>query len=163
MNLDVLNTSDIKSRGAPRLVLAKDLMKTVFLDSGDRVDPINGILWKYVPFAANATQVALGTQPAGTCIIDAKAFIITTFDAATTNGLSIGTAGTPTLVRAATSVGAGGTPVTGYINFLTGTGSSYTATARDLVVAYTQSGTAATQGNALVVVTYQFFPATNSG
>lgn len=160
MNIDKVLTSELASRGVPRLVMTTDKMKTVYLDNGERVDPLNGILWKWVPFAANNTQVALGTLPAECAVLSMKMFVTEAFNAATTNYLAIGIAADPDLFGNETGNGSGSI-ATGWYDFTTGE-AGYTTTARDLVVTYTQSGTAATTGNALVVLRYQRFPQSNT-
>jgi hypothetical protein len=101
-----------------------------------------------------ATGVEIGTIPAGSFVFPCHVQITTAFNAATTNVLVVGTAADDDgfATTAATLPGATGVKIN-----LTGaqTGDVLTADT-PVVVKYTQTGTAATAGVAVVVV--PFYP-----
>src|SRR5918993_3457688 len=99
-----------------------------------------------------ATGVEIGTIPAGSFVAGTHVHIVTAFNAATTNVLTVGTAADDD--GFATSAGTvAGTP--GVKLNLTGAQSGDTLTADTPVVfKYTQTGTAATTGVAQAVVTF---------
>lgn len=101
-----------------------------------------------------ATGVYVGTFPAGAMITSVTAYVGTAFNAGTTNVLTLGTLATGTeLANNAATVP--GTP--GYKS-ITPNASPYTPTTltvdTDFYAFYTQTGTAATAGQATFVVHY---------
>ena len=97
------------------------------------------------------TGVIFGTFPANAQVTDAICRVITAFNAATTNVLTVGTnASTYNNILAAADItegtpGSYRAPVAGLIGMTVDT---------DLYVMYTQTGTAATTGQADIVVSY---------
>lgn len=105
--------------------------------------------------AGIATGIQFGTLPQGSSIVDVQVEIVTAFNAVTTNVLTIGT----TLASANEIVAAADINelATGVTKVVRGLGQSLTATAdTGLWAKYTQTGTAATTGQA--IVTIQFIP-----
>lgn len=98
-----------------------------------------------------ATGLVMGRLPANAQIIDAVARVKTAFNAATTNVLTVGTnASTYDNVMAAGDI-TEGTPG----NYRTAVAGLIDVTAdTDLLVRYTQSGTPATTGQAIITVAY---------
>lgn len=98
-----------------------------------------------------ATGVVMGRLPAGAQIISAHARVKTAFNAATTNVLTVGTVGASfDNVLGAGDVteatpGTYAAPVAGLIDVAADT---------DLVARYTQTGTPATTGQAIITVAY---------
>lgn len=104
--------------------------------------------------AGIATGVSKQTLPAGALILGTAVYIGTTFNAQTTNVLTVGTNGTTANnVVASGDVDETTSAITQNIK---PTSAALGALAADvpLYVKYTQTGTAATQGSAIVVVTY---------
>lgn len=106
----------------------------------------------------SATGVQFGTLPAGSVVLRTTAVVTTVFNAATTNVLVVGVPGDDdALMTAAVSVaGTLGTKVT---NSPAATLTTPTAGDVGVFARYTQSGTAATTGRAVVYVEY--YPATD--
>lgn len=101
-----------------------------------------------------ATGVEIGTIPAGSFVSSVSAHIITAFNAATTNVLVVGTAADDDGFALSAGVIAG---TTGVKNGLVGAQSGDTLTAdTPVVVKFTQTGTAATAGEAQVLL--HFYP-----
>lgn len=101
-----------------------------------------------------ASAIQFGTLPAGSSIVDVQVEIVTVFNAVTTNVLTVGTTTTATEIVAAADVNELATGVT---KVTRGLGQSLTASAdTPLYAKYTQTGTAATTGQA--IVTIQFIP-----
>jgi len=99
-----------------------------------------------------ATGIEIGTIPAGSFVGSVTVHVATAFNAATTNVLVVGTAADDDgfAVAAGTLSGA-----TGLKTALFGAQSGDTLTAdTPVVVKYTQTGTAATAGDAQVLVTF---------
>lgn len=97
-----------------------------------------------------ATGIVIGAVPTGAQITDVGVRIVTAFNAATTNVLVVGTtAGGAEILTSAESVS--GTP--GFKRGVTGGAVTFAADTI-LYVAYTQTGTAATTGQAIVVISY---------
>lgn len=154
MNIDKVLTADLASRGAPRLVMTTDKMKTVYLDDGEgKILPLRKTLYAYVSYAADGTQTTLGTLPANSAVMSMRAFVRTAFNAGTTNTLAIGTAADPDMIGNETTAAA-----VGWYDLTTGI-SGYVTSDTALVVTYNQTGTAASTGSALVVLEYATFPA----
>lgn len=102
--------------------------------------------------AVIATGVNIGTLPAGAMLIGVGVRVNTAFNAATTNVLTCGTTATGGEVLASAVALAG---ATGYKTATSGTAFAASfATDQDLFVSFTQSGTAATAGQADIVVSY---------
>lgn len=98
-----------------------------------------------------ASGIVMGTVPAGALLLRAGGVIETAFNAATTNVLTIGRGTDPGYDDLATSsTFTEGTPGAYYSNCTLAPLSVDT----DIVVSYTQSGTAATTGKAHCVVEY---------
>lgn len=154
-NIDKVLTADLASRGTPRLVMTTDKMKTLYLDDGEgNVRPITRRMYKWVDFGANNSTTAIGTLPANAMVLSSQFVVTTQFDAGTTNTVQVGVSGTANAVAASTSIHsvAGGT-----VNLTTGT-ATYSTSARDLILTYGQTGTAATAGRGCVVITYEILP-----
>jgi len=104
--------------------------------------------------AGIAAGINIGTLPAGAVLLDAAARINTAFNAATTNVLQMGITPTGGEILASAVVLAG---ATGFKSAKTGTAfaaAATLATDTDVYVSYTQTGTAATAGQADLVVQY---------
>lgn len=101
-----------------------------------------------------ASAIQFGTVPAGSSIVDVQVEIVTAFNAATTNVLTVGTNTTATNIVNAGDVDEATIGVT---KVTRGLGQSLTAAADTALYAkYTQTGTAATAGQA--IITIQFIP-----
>ena len=103
---------------------------------------------------SNATGglVPIGALEAGTQPLSVSVYVETAFNAATTNTLDVGTAGTPAgfATAAATLVGA-----TGYKSALTGTLTGIPLASDQIVYAkFAQTGTAATTGKVVVHMSF---------
>lgn len=107
-----------------------------------------------------ASGVRVGTLPAGAYIIGTDVHVATVFNAATTNVLLVGTdASSPNNnVVAAGDVNEAATGLTANIA-PTGVALGPLSVDRDIFATYTQTGTAATTGQATIIVKY--CPATN--
>lgn len=100
-----------------------------------------------------AAGVKFGRLPAGASIMDVSVEIVTAFNAVTTNVLTFGT----TLASANEIVAAGDVNegATGVTKVTRGFGVALTAAAEvDLYAKYTQTGTAASAGQAIFVMTF---------
>lgn len=101
-----------------------------------------------------ATGIEIGTVPAGSFVEGVTVHIITAFNAATTNVLEVGTVADADGFATSAGTASGATGVK--LN-LTGAQSGDTLTAdTPVVVKFTQTGTAATAGVAVVLV--KFYP-----
>lgn len=99
-----------------------------------------------------SSAVQFGTFPSNAFIVDVKVEIITAFNAGTTNVLTFGTTTTATNIVNSGDVDETATGVTAVTR---GLGRSLTASGdTSLYAKYTQSGTAATAGKAVVVISY---------
>lgn len=99
-----------------------------------------------------AAGVFVGTLPAGAMVVGSAARVNTAFNAGTTNVLQMGTTATGGEILASGVTLAG---ATGYKSATTGTAFSATfATDTDIFVSYTQTGTAATAGQADLHVSF---------
>lgn len=170
-NLESMLTSDIVSRGAPRVVASTDKMQTLYLDDGESIRPLNGYLygWIGVPTGtATTSTVTLGVLPKNAAVVEAKAIVTTGFGAgsplappATTSTLKVGTdSGSSDQVAAATSLKTDAeTPamITGTVALTEGS-APFSATARTIKATYTRNGTQPTQGKALVLIRYVIAP-----
>ena len=101
-----------------------------------------------------AAGVFIGTLPAGAIITNSTVYVATAFNAGTTNVLTVGSAATLTeVVNNAASI-----PGTlGYKTSITPNASPYQgalAADTDLYVAYTQTGTVASAGQAVIVIAF---------
>lgn len=112
----------------------------------------------------NDTGIATGVTfdqalPAAAFVLSVMVEVVTAFNAATTNTLVVGTNSSSfnNLVASADLVGNAGTSLGTQISEATrGRGRSIAATAEKVVtVKYTQTGTAATTGQAVIVITYE--------
>lgn len=102
--------------------------------------------------AGIAAGVNIGTLPAGAVLVGAAVRVNTAFNAATTNVLTCGTTATGGEVLASAVALAG---ATGFKAATSGTAFAATFAAdQDLFVSFTQSGTAATAGQADIIVSY---------
>lgn len=105
---------------------------------------------------SNAAAVTIGTIPAGSQIVNVNIDTTTVFNAATTNTMTVGFGATPAAYVTATAVGPLGrasTATTGvYGNWNTTGAGDVTATA-----SFSQTGTAATTGAAVVTIVYKAF------
>lgn len=102
--------------------------------------------------AGIATGRQFGTLPANAYIVNVQVEIVTAFNAVTTNVLTFGTTTAATqLVSAADT----DETATGVTSVSRGLGRSLTASGDTALYAkYTQTGTAATAGKAIIVITY---------
>lgn len=99
-----------------------------------------------------AAGVVAGTFPAGAMVIGAHARVNVAFNAATTNVVTMGTTPTGGEILTSATIVAG---TLGYKSANTGTAfSAVFATDTDVYVSFTQSGTAATTGQADLIVVY---------
>jgi len=98
-----------------------------------------------------ADTVPVGIIPAGAFITDVKVKIVTAFNAATTNVLTVGSnASSNNNIVAAADVDE---TATGTTSVSTGWGLAFAADTT-IYARYTQSGTAATTGQATIVISY---------
>jgi len=135
-------------------------MTTGTLGTNARQDPrqVSNTLKKTVNF--NDTGIAAGVAfdnplPQGAFILGVWVEIVTAFNAVTTNVLTVGTINTPPYnnIVAAADVNEA---VTGVTTVPRALGRSLTAAGDVLPVAqYTQTGTAATTGQAIIVIEYE--------
>ena len=104
--------------------------------------------------AGIASGVAKQTLPAGAVVVGTDVLVTTTFNAQTTNVLTVGINGT----TASNMVASGDVDETtaGLTKSVSPTGTALVDLAADspVYVKYTQTGTAATQGRAIVIVKY---------
>lgn len=113
----------------------------------------------YLRFAVNwndqgiAAGVLKQWLPAGALLIGTDIYIGTAFNAATTNVLTVGLAGVADNIAAAADVTEGSAALTQNIK-PTGTAFGPLAADSQVSVTYTQTGTAATAGSAVVVIKY---------
>ncbi len=103
----------------------------------------------------NDTNIAAGNGkqwlPAGAVITDTTVYIGTAFNAGTTNALTVGVAGVANNIVASGSVAPGTVGQT--LNILpTGAALGPLAADSQVTVTYTQTGTAATAGQAIVMI-----------
>lgn len=101
-----------------------------------------------------ASGVVIGAIPNGAVITAVEVLITAAFNAATTNVLTVGTDATADLYLAAADVAEGSTGLTRYIGK-----AAKLAANTEITVTYTQTGTAATTGAAVVMVEYVVDPA----
>lgn len=102
--------------------------------------------------AANTNGVAIGTLEAGCIPLYVHVYVPTAFDAGTTNTLNVGVVGTTAGYAAAASTLVG---ATGFKGNLTSTLTGVPLAADTTIYAkYGQTGTAATVGTAIVIVTF---------
>ena len=135
-------------------------MTTGTLGTNARQDPrqVANTLKKTVNFGdvGIASGVAFDNPlPAGAFILRVLVEIVTAFNAVTTNVLTVGTVNTPPYnnIVAAADVNEA---VTGIYDVTRALGRSLTAAGDVTVVAqYTQTGTAATTGQAIIVIEYE--------
>ena len=101
--------------------------------------------------AGIASGVYMGTLPAGAQIVDTVVNVVTAFNAVSTNVLTVGTNST----SYDNIVGSGGVDESSATGQRVTTGLSLEfASDADVYVKYTQSGTAADAGQAVIVVAY---------
>lgn len=100
-----------------------------------------------------STAQQFGALPAGAFITAVKVEVVTLFNAATTNVLTIGTTTTANEIVNAADINEAATGVT---DVTRGLGRSLTTGTSDipLYAKYTQSGTAATTGQAVIVISF---------
>lgn len=114
----------------------------------------------YLRFTVNYNDVGVAAGepfkaalPAGAKIVDVKAFVTTAFNAATTNVITVGTNATTY-----NNIVASGTITPGTLGAYAGVLATYGAltfaTDATPFVTYTQTGTAATAGSAIIVIQY---------
>lgn len=114
----------------------------------------------YIRFAVNyndtgiATGVKKGTIPAGAVLIGSSAHVTAAFNAVTTNVLTVGTSTTLTEIISAAALTETATGVTLNIPPNASPFLIDLAADQDVYVAYTQTGTAATAGRAVITVYY---------
>lgn len=106
----------------------------------------------------SATGVQFGTLPAGSVVLRTTAVVTTVFNAATTNVLVVGVAADDDALMTS-AVAVAGTAGTKVQNSPAATLTTPTAADVGVFAKYTQSGTAATTGRAVVYVEY--YPATD--
>jgi len=113
----------------------------------------------YLRFAVNYNDVGIAAGvnkqmlPAGAVIIGTDAHVVQAFNAATTNVLTVGLAGVADNIIAAGDVAENAVGLTQNIK-PTGTALGPLAADSQVKVTYTQTGTAATTGRAIVIVKY---------
>ena len=97
-----------------------------------------------------ASGVPIGAVPAGAQIVDVTVRIVTAFNAATTNVLQVGTTATGGEVLTSAEAAAGST------GFKRGTTGGTVSFASDTILyaSYTQTGTAASAGSAIICIMY---------
>jgi hypothetical protein len=97
-----------------------------------------------------AAGVAMGSIPAGARILECRIYVDTAFNAATTNNLLVGT------TAAGNDIVATGTSAAGTAGYKVSTTGNTLTFAADtpIYVAYTQTGTAATAGVAVIILTF---------
>lgn len=95
--------------------------------------------------SAIGTGVVMGTLPAGAMLLDISVRVSTAFNAATTNALNIGTAAGGTQVGTDAATAGARKPTVPNLSFASDT---------DIYVQYAQTGTAATAGQADIVISY---------
>jgi hypothetical protein len=95
--------------------------------------------------SAIGTGVIFGTLPAGAMILAIAVRVNTAFNAATTNALNLGTAAGGTQIGTDAATAGARFPTVPNLSFANDT---------DLYVQYAQTGTAATAGQADIVITY---------
>lgn len=99
-----------------------------------------------------ASAIQFGTLPQGSSIVDVQVEIVTAFNAGTTNVLTFGTTTTATEIVNGADVNEAATGVT---KVTRGLGQSLTASGdTPLYAKYTQTGTAGTAGQAVVVISF---------
>ena len=101
--------------------------------------------------AATGVEVTVGTLPAGALVIGAGAYIVTVFNAASTNVIDIGTSGDPDGFATDLAAGTVGNIVW---DELATSNDLYATTEVTVTANYAQTGTAATTGSAIIYVTY---------
>jgi uncharacterized membrane protein len=103
----------------------------------------------------NASAVTIGTIPANAQIVTIHIDVTTAFNAGTTNTVTVGTTGSAAAYVASTSVGATGrasVATTGVYSAWANVGSTDVNYA---TVTFSQTGTAATAGSAIVTILYK--------
>jgi len=95
--------------------------------------------------AAIAAGVLLGTIPAGAMIVSQNVRVNAAFNAGTTNALNVGTTAGGTQVFTDAATAGARSPTIANLSFAVDT---------DLFVSYAQTGTAATAGQADIVIAY---------
>lgn len=111
---------------------------------------VKQVLHKNITFASpSGTPVSMGKVPANAVITAVEVLVNTAFNAGTTNVLIVGTAADDDAYLAAGDVNEAATGYTRY----TAKGGMVTAET-EILVEYTQSGTAATAGDADVIVEF---------
>lgn len=98
--------------------------------------------------------ISMGAVPAGAIITSVDVHVTAIFNAATTNVLVVGTAGTADAYLAAADVNEGAVGFTRYSGK-----AAVVATPTEVFVRFTESGAAATTGAAVVMVNYVLDPA----
>lgn len=106
---------------------------------------------KTLAFGASTTQTYLGTIPAGALILKplSGVHVVTAFNAGTTNTLDIGTTTTTTLWGSALALG-----TTTFVPLDEAVGGYRVSADTDVYYKLNQTGTAATTGDADIVVAY---------
>jgi hypothetical protein len=113
----------------------------------------------YLRFTVNFNDAGIASSvnkqwlPAGAIITDTSVYVGTAFNAGTTNVLTVGLGGSANTIVAAGAVAPG---TAGLTNAIVPTGNALGPLASDLQVnvSYTQTGTAATAGQAIVMIKY---------
>jgi uncharacterized membrane protein len=103
----------------------------------------------------NASAVTIGTIPANAQIVTIHIDVTTAFNAGTTNTVTVGTTGSAAAYVTSTSVGATGrasVATTGVYSAWANVGSTDVNYA---TVTFSQTGTAATAGSAIVTILYK--------
>lgn len=93
--------------------------------------------------SAISTGVVMGTLPAGAMIVSQNVRVNTAFNAATTNALNVGTAAGGTQLFTDVATAGARVPTIANLSF---------ASDQDIYVQYAQTGTAATAGQADIVI-----------
>jgi hypothetical protein len=105
---------------------------------------------------SNTGAVSIGTLPSNAQIVNVNIDVTTAFNAGTTNTVTVGKTGTAAAYVTTTSVGSAGrisVATTGVYSAWADTGLAEV----DVIVTFSQTGTAATAGTARVTIVYKSF------
>ena len=119
---------------------------------------IHGLRKDVAYSVASGEAIKIGTLPKGAIVLRTVSGVTEAFDAGTTNVLIVGTAADDDALVAAGGVDETAVAVTS-VAPATLAGNVAASADTDIYVEYTQSGSAATAGNASVVVEYALDPA----
>jgi hypothetical protein len=146
--------------GGPTIWLDTDNAKDAWYDDQAVYKPVSNHLSAQVNFGADASTTTIGVIPANSYVKSVNIIVQTAFNAATTNTISVGIAGTATKYAGATTVAAVGL-VAGAAGSTAGTftsGKGLETAQQTCIATFNQVGTA-TAGKALVIVEIVPMPA----